>query len=436
MTMHFQVDRSSSQPIYNQLARWMETKINSGEWESDHKFPGEVDLARSLGVSRGTLRKAIATLIDRGMVVQIHGKGTFVGQPELDHSFTGQLSIYQDLMLRGIPFTTEVLEQRLSPAPETQAARLEIPLGETVFYLKRVRRINGQPLVVQESFFHAKRFSGLLDENFTNAGLVETVERCYGIRMEWASNTISVAHASTSIAASLGLKVGDAVLFTESITYDDIGNKIETGLSWFRPDRFRIRTVTRRAQNESFYALIERAAIFSPPPVSDKNQVDSEKVHDIHHLEQLLPLERISVNFPAENWSEALFHAGDLFYRTGAAAERYGSAMVETARKLGAYFVVAPGIAVAHAHPSDGVIKPALALVTLQPAIPFGNPENDPVRLLIAIAAVDGSQHAYGLKVIAETLTNPERKSALMNAESPHEVHQILFENAETLTVK
>ncbi len=434
MDMHFQVDRTSSQPIYRQLAGWMETKINTGEWKSDHKFPGEVELAQSLGVSRGTLRKAISILIDRGLVLQIHGKGTFVGQPEIDQSFSGHLSIYQDLMLRGIPFTTEVLEKRLIPVPEKQAACLEISPTEMVFYLKRLRRVNGLPLVLQESFFPGNRFRGLLDQDFTNAGLVETVERCFGIRMEWAANTISVARAPSAIAASLGLKVGDAVLLSESITYDDAGNKMETGLTWFRPDRFRIKTVTRRAQNESFYAMLERAVNFGQPgTVLEKPAASANKETITHTLDKILPLERICVNFNASNWMEAILHAGRLFHETGAADEHYGRAMVETARKLGPYFVVAPGIAVAHALPSEGVIKPALALVSLKPPLPFGNSENDPVRLLIAIAAVDTSQHAEALKVIADALTNPARKAALMEAKTPQQALHILSKNPETI---
>ncbi len=433
--MQFQVNRSSSQPIYCQLAAWMETKINTGEWKSDHKFPGEVELAQSLDVSRGTLRKAISLLIDRGLVVQIHGKGTFVGQPELDQSFSGHLSIYQDLVLRGIPFTTEVLEQRLIPVPEKQAVRLGIPTTEMVFYLKRLRKVNGIPLMLLESFFPGNKFRGLLEQDFANAGLVETVERCFGIRMDWAANTISVARASTTIAALLGLKVGDAVLLSESITYDDEGNKTEVGLIWFRPDRFRIKTVTRRAQNESFYAMLERAVNLNQSGLMNVDaHADATKVTAAHPLKDMLPLDRISVDFRADNWMEAVLHAGRLFHKTGAAEERYGQAMVDTARRLGPYFVVSPGIAVAHALPTEGVIKPALALISLSPPLPFGNSENDPVRLLIAIAAVDASQHAEALNVIAEALTSPARKAALMEAGTPRQALHILTENLEKIT--
>jgi DNA-binding GntR family transcriptional regulator/mannitol/fructose-specific phosphotransferase system IIA component (Ntr-type) len=425
--MHFEVDRTSSQPIYSQLASWIETKINSGDWQSEFKFPGEVELAQSLGVSRGSLRKAISILIEKGLVVQIHGKGTFVGQPVTDESFAGRLSVYQDLMLLGIPFSTEVLEQRIMPAPDKEARLLDISPAEAVFYLKRLRRVKGEPLVVQESFFQAALFGGLVGEDFSHAGMVETVERHYGITLEWTTNTISVARATSSIAGLLGLKIGDPVLFTESILYDDAGNKVETGLSWFRADRFKLKTTTRRAQNEPFYSMLGRTTnINARQAGSDAHNRPSTRINGVTRLAEFLPLERININFHSDNWSDAVMQAGYLLYANGAAEKRYGLAMVNTARQLGPYFVVAPGIAVAHALPSEGVLKPALSLVTLQPPLPFGNAENDPVRLLIAIAAVDTNQHVEALKDIADVLSDPNRRKALMLADSPQKAFDIL----------
>jgi mannitol/fructose-specific phosphotransferase system IIA component (Ntr-type) len=256
---------------------------------------------------------------------------------------------------------------------------------------------------------------------------VETVERHYNITLEWTSHTISVAKANASVANLLGLKIGDAVLFTESILYDDAGNKVETGLAWFRPDRFRLKTNTRRAQNEPFYSMLGRTiSTGSHPAGLDVTSHLTNRTESARRLAEFLPVERISINHRAETWQGAIIHAGKLLHITGATEERYGPAMVMTARQLGPYFVVAPGIAVSHALPQEGVITPALALVTLQPSLAFGNAENDPVRLLIAIAAVDTQQHVEALKEIADVLSDPIRKKALMQAATPEEAFEIL----------
>ena len=425
--MQFSVDRKSSQPIYSQLAAWMEARIVSGEWQPDYKFPGEVELAESLGVSRGSLRKAISILIGKGLIIQIHGKGTFVGLPVDDTTFTGRLSIYQDLMLMGIPFTTRVLEQRIIPAPESQALMLDLSPAEAVFYLKRVRHVKGEPLVVQEYFFPASRFGGLMNEDFSRGGMVETVEKHYGITLEWANNTISVARASTAVSSLLEIKTGDPVLLNETVMFDDAGDKVAAGISWFRPDKFRLKTTIRRAQNEPFYSMLGRSSSLGLRPVSSEAPTRPlTPRRGQSRLAQFLPLERIKVNYHANNWVDAVLKAGELLAETGVAEPRYGQAMVNTARQLGPYFVVSPGIAVAHALPTEGVITPALALITLQPPVPFGNEENDPVRLLIAIAAVDTSQHVDALKDVADVLADPEKRQRLMQAPNRQEVFNIL----------
>lgn len=432
--MYFQIDRTSSHPIYSQLASWIETKINSGEWQTEFKFPGEVELAQSLGVSRGSLRKAISILIKKGLIVQIHGKGTFVGHPTTEHPYSGRLSVFQELHLLGVPFTTEVLEQRIMPSPEKEARKLCISPAEAILYLKRLNRVNGDPLVVQESFIPAARFGGLVSEDFTQMGIVETIEKYYGITLEWTSNTISVARATTAVADLLDLKVGEPVLLTESILFDNAGNRIETGISWYRPDRFKLKTSTRRAQIEPFYSMLHRKTNPKSQKVSagPLSPLQSDLKTD-SRLAEFLPLERISINFQADDWQGAVLQAGHLLFASGAAEERYGQAMVNTANRLGPYFVVAPGIAVAHALPSEGVLKPALSLISLNPTLPFGHSENDPVRLLIAIAAVDTSQHVEALKEIADVLSDPIRQKALMAAESSREAFEILTRKEEKI---
>jgi DNA-binding GntR family transcriptional regulator/mannitol/fructose-specific phosphotransferase system IIA component (Ntr-type) len=432
MAMHFQIDRTSSQPIYSQLAAWIETKINSGEWQTEFKFPGEVELALSLGVSRGSLRKAISILIKKGLIVQIHGKGTFVGHPTTEQAYSGRLGVFQELNLLGVPYTTDVLEQRIMPSPEKEAYKLGISPAEAILYLKRLNRVKGDPLVVQESFIPASRFGGLVGEDFTQVGIVETIEKHYGITLEWTSNTISVARATTGIADLLGLKIGDPVLCSESILFDKAGNRIETEISWYRPDRFKLKTSTRRAQIEPFYSMLRRTTNPKSPKVN-AGPLSPPQTHskEDSRLAEFLPLVRISINFQADDWMGAVLQAGHLLFSTGAAEEHYGQAMVNTANRLGPYFVVAPGIAVAHALPSEGVLKPALSMLTLNPPLPFGHSENDPVRLLIAIAAVDTSQHVEALKEIADVLSDPVRQKALMAAESPQEAFNILTRKEE-----
>ena len=157
----YEVDKSSAVPIYAQLASWLEAKITTGEWQPDYRLPGEVELAKQLGVSRGSLRKAIAMLLSRNLLVQVHGRGTFVSPFIFEHSWAGRLvGVSEELMLAGIPFETRVLEQKLIQAPPKEAARLDILPGQEVIFLKRLRLVENDPLVLQESYFRADLYPG------------------------------------------------------------------------------------------------------------------------------------------------------------------------------------------------------------------------------------------------------------------------------------
>ena len=106
----FNVDKENAVPIYTQLSNWLEAKVTTGEWPPNYRLPGEIELAKQLGVSRGTLRKAISQLIKKNLLVQIHGRGTFVSPFIVEQPWAGRLmGVYEELMLMGIPFTTEIL---------------------------------------------------------------------------------------------------------------------------------------------------------------------------------------------------------------------------------------------------------------------------------------------------------------------------------------
>lgn len=79
-----QIDRSVPILVYQQIVSWMREQIASGKWPEHTQLKSEIDMSAELGVSRGTLRKAISDLIDAGLLIRLHGKGTFVASQTLE----------------------------------------------------------------------------------------------------------------------------------------------------------------------------------------------------------------------------------------------------------------------------------------------------------------------------------------------------------------
>ena len=108
--------------------------------------------------------------------------------------------------------------------------------------------------------------------------------------------------------------------------------------------------------------------------------------------------------------------AGDLLVASGRVTPEYTTSMVEVLETHGPYFVIAPGIALAHAKPAESVLATGLSLVTLAEPIVFGNAANDPVKLVFGLCAVDHDSHIQMLGELSNLLSDNESVNILLNA--------------------
>ncbi len=139
-------------------------------------------------------------------------------------------------------------------------------------------------------------------------------------------------------------------------------------------------------------------------------------------LLELLPSESIVLGATARDWRAAVRLAGDALVASGAATADYAGEMIATVEQLGPYIVIAPGIALAHSRPSPAVLATGLAWVTLAEPVPFGHPDNDPVTLVLGLAARDEDGHVDALAALANLLADDERRAGLLGLTSPEDV--------------
>ena len=100
--------------------------------------------------------------------------------------------------------------------------------------------------------------------------------------------------------------------------------------------------------------------------------------------------------------------------------------MIATVEQLGPYIVIAPGIALAHSRPSPAVRRAGISLVTLAEPVEFGHRQNDPVSLVVGLAAPDDEGHVTALATLAEFLSDEGRRDALMSAPDPGALRQMI----------
>ncbi|MER7397588.1 PTS sugar transporter subunit IIA [Streptomyces sp. NPDC000151] len=143
-------------------------------------------------------------------------------------------------------------------------------------------------------------------------------------------------------------------------------------------------------------------------------------------LSELIPAEAVRLDVAAADWQAAVRAAGDLMVATGTSTGEYTTEMIENVEENGPYIVIAPGFAFAHARPSPAVLRTGMSWVRLAEPVEFGHESNDPVSLVVALAAKDSGAHTEAMAALARLLADPETERALREARTPEAVHAVL----------
>jgi len=231
----FTIDRNSPVPLYFQVAQHLERVIDAGVLAPGTLLLNEVDLADALNLSRPTMRSAMQSLVDKGLVVRRRGIGTRVVQPKVRRPLE-LTSLYDDLASTGQRPTTEVLSFEMTHATAEVAGRLNIDEGADVLELVRLRSANDKPIAKMTNHLPA----GVVDftaEDLVARGLYELV-RAQGITLHTATQTVGARPATLAEAKLLAEPRGSALLTMERITYDDHSEPVEYGTHIYAASRY------------------------------------------------------------------------------------------------------------------------------------------------------------------------------------------------------
>lgn len=126
----------------------------------------------------------------------------------------------------------------------------------------------------------------------------------------------------------------------------------------------------------------------------------------------------IDIHVKTENWEDAIRKSSEYLLQQGIITQNYIKAMIEAVKRIGPYIVLGHHVALAHARPEYGVNKLGVHFTTLNPPIPFGSKQFDPVSLLITLAAVDADSHLDLMSELAGILIENENIDILSECDS------------------
>lgn len=231
------IDRDSPLPRYHQAATLLEEAIRNGHYPIGTLLEGEHELAERLGVSRLTLRKAVDGLVSRGLLVRERGVGTRVVRPRVTRSIVAPLtSLREDLERDAVEVTTHVLNLDERPCPSEAAQVLEIPTGDPVIYLERLRAVDGRPIALMRNAFPPGLFASS-EAELESRSLYE-VMREQGVEPRSATQTITAETPTHDDAQLLELEPHQPVLVLQRVGLNSNGTCVEYSRTRYAGDRY------------------------------------------------------------------------------------------------------------------------------------------------------------------------------------------------------
>lgn len=241
------IRKDCAKPIYVQVIEYLSDNISSGRWRESDRIPSEIELTETLGVSRGSVKKAISKLVDDGMLEQIQGKGTYVKARDISFPLAeGLISFSESLKEQGIEFTTKIISSEERVAEEEIASNLNVPVGSPYLRLERVRLVKGEPIMYIENNINSSLAPGLLEADFVNESLFSILERLTKRRVAYSKTSFVANAADAQRSKHLGVDLKSPLLQQVQTVYLDNDKAIEHARVWLKSSRFYLGTIFQR----------------------------------------------------------------------------------------------------------------------------------------------------------------------------------------------
>jgi GntR family transcriptional regulator len=219
------IGRFSTRPLYLQVKDMLIQRILTGAWKPGAAIPNEIELSRELGISVGTVRKALDEMEGERLISRRQGRGTFVIDQTSDE-YAIRFNNIRDAdgaRVAGSVLSCEIVSAN---ANEVEARMLHMRGGDAVFRLHRVRAHEGRPFMIEASTVPQARFPGLAQELEIPSSIVVLSHR-YGVLLARAEERISVTTADHPAAEALSIADGTPLLKLDAVVYAIDGRPIE-----------------------------------------------------------------------------------------------------------------------------------------------------------------------------------------------------------------
>jgi GntR family transcriptional regulator len=237
-------------PLWLQAVVSLRDRIAAGSLKSGSRLPPERQLCQQLGISRVTLRKALARLVEDGVLKPALGRGWYVAAGD-QKEWPNSLESFSETADRmGLIASSDVLAASIVPATIDQAELLQIAPGTQLHRIERVRKLNDVPIALDVALVPAELAPGLLEADFRTESLYAALDAA-GQELTNAETTIEAREASSAIAEYLNVQAGSPTLVMVQLVRNRSDRPILASTIQYAGERYRLRTFFARASSSA-----------------------------------------------------------------------------------------------------------------------------------------------------------------------------------------
>ena len=230
-------DAATGVALWRQVADGIERGIADGRFTTGEKLPGETDIAETYGVNRHTVRRALATLAERGLVRAERGSGTYVEARRLAYPLRSRTRFSEIVGAGGREPRGQLIDASEDIASRELARELGVKTGTPLIRIEALRLADRTPICVSTSWLSAERFPGA-GRVFASTRSMTKLLAHYGISdYRRGSTRITAAIADATDAVRLGLALGHPVLVVDSTDVGTDATPLVTKRARFAAER-------------------------------------------------------------------------------------------------------------------------------------------------------------------------------------------------------
>jgi GntR family transcriptional regulator, phosphonate transport system regulatory protein len=223
--------------LWRQVADGIERGIADGSFVAGEKLPGEMEIAETYRVNRHTVRRALATLAERGLVRAERGSGTYVEAARLAYPLRSRTRFSEIVGAGGREPRGQLIDASEEPATRELARQLGLKSGAPLIRIEALRLADRTPVCISTTWLAAERFPGA-GSVFASARSMTKLLAHYGVRdYRRASTRITAAIVDATDAARLDLALGRPILVVDATDVDTDGQPLVTKRSRFAAER-------------------------------------------------------------------------------------------------------------------------------------------------------------------------------------------------------